>query len=605
MAHHSSHSRLIKRALNSLGLLISCTVMGGLSQLTGECRNGQVFLQWQEEGLPSSARLAVYGSREKISLASLEQAEELASLLNVGSARDWWQDVNMFLVNRSQEARKEENFAGNVADLGEGKAEQPGFVITDNGAPIPPTGGLHVHTPTLDQTGKRFFAVVCRDADKIVGFAAMNEPIEVVASPIQPIRLGTKEWGRGSCKGLPLVVSLHGRGGGVGVDKQGKPVGTHLLFADRSVAWREGIPFKFSLFLNSRFVEMRLNDRVWIGRVMGTDEFSDSRDQVHAISTFWYGYSPSIATSIRGPKFVCDNYTERLILKLVHWAQDYLGTDRNRTYLTGGSMGGTGSIQLATHYPQEFAAVFAHVPIYSYTFKKSKVNGNTSVSRIICTTGRFTAKDTPTLPDGTPLLDVLDGAKNIAHPEIDFPPILATNGRMDGSMPWENNPPFYKAAQEARQAFRVAWNNGDHSTCGRMLPSDLKYTNDNALLRYRLNECYPAFTNSSTDKNYGNGDPADGDLEGWLSRGYNWTLKQDTPNHLEMELTVSFPDITYPVKTDITFRRRQQFKPAAGETVNVLIGGEKRSITLDTNGLLTITNVVFPDDKPLRIVFSR
>ena len=247
MAHHLSRSRLIKRALNSLGLLISCTVMGGLSNLTGECRNGQVFLQWEEKELPATARIAVYGSRERISLANLDQAEELASLLNVGSARDWWQDVNMFLVNRSQEARKEENFAGNVADLGEGSAEQPGFVITDNGAPIPPTGGLHVHTPTLDQTGKRYFAVACRDTGKIVGFAATENPIEVVAAPIQPIRLGTKEWGRGSCKGLPLVVSLHGRGGGVGVDKQGKPVGTHLLFADRSIAWREGIPFKFSL----------------------------------------------------------------------------------------------------------------------------------------------------------------------------------------------------------------------------------------------------------------------------------------------------------------------------------------------------------------------
>ena len=606
MAHLSSHSRLIRRVLNSLGLLISCTVMGGLSDLTGECRNGQVFLQWQEQELPATARITVYGSNERISLANLDQAEELASLLNVGSARDWWQDVNMFLVNRSQEARKEENFAGNVADLGEGRAEQPGFVITDNGAPIPPTGGLHVHTPNIDQTGKRYFAVVCRNAGKIVGFAATELPIDVVAAPIQPIRLGTKEWGQGSCKGLPLVVSLHGRGGGVGVDKEGKPVGTHLLFADRSVAWREGIPFKFSLLRDDRgFVVMRLNDRIWIGRVMEAGEFSDSRDQVPAIATFWYGYSTTIATSIRGPKFVCDNYTERLIVKLVHWAQDYLGTDCNRTYLIGGSMGGTGSIQLATHYPQEFAAVAAQVPIYSYTFKKAKVNGNTSVSRIICTTGRFTQRDTPTLPDGTPLLDALNGARNIAHPEIDFPPIFATNGRLDGSMPWENNPPFYKAAQEARQAFRVAWNNGDHGSCSRLLPPDMRCTVDETLLRYRLNECFPAFSNSSTDKNYGNGDPADGDVEGWLSRGYNWTLKQDTPNRLEMELTVSFPGITYPVKTDITFRRRQQFKPAPGEAVTAHVGSKKHSITIDANGLLTIPNVVFPDDKPLMIVFVR
>ncbi|MBP5639713.1 MAG: prolyl oligopeptidase family serine peptidase, partial [Victivallales bacterium] len=512
----------------------------------------------------------------------------------------------MFLVNRSKKARSEENFAGDVSDLDGKKHTTPGFVIQDNGKPISPEGGLHVHTPSSDQTGKRFFAVVCKNDGKTIGFAATDAPIDVVAAPIQPIRLNTTDWKRDSCKGLPLVVMLHGRGGGVGVNSNGNPVGTHLLFGDKSVAWREGIPFKFSLFRrNNDYVEMKLNDRVWIGRIMGNDERTDARDQVPAISTFWYGYNPNIATSIKGPNFVCDNYTERLILALVHWAQDYLGTDKNRTYLTGGSMGGTGSVQLATHFPNEFAAVAAHVPIYSYTFKRAKVNNFTSVARIICTTGRFTEKDTPTLPDGTPLLDALNGARNIAHPEIDFPPILATNGRMDASMPWENNPPFFKAAQEARQSLSVCWNNGDHGSCGKMLPPDMKCIVDNSLLRYRLDMCFPAFTNSSTDRNYGNGDPADGDIDGWLSRGYSWTVIQDTPTCLELDISTSFQGISYPVTTDITFRRRQQFKPNRGETIVAKIGDETRQIALDDFGLLTLNQVKFLNGAPLKIVFKR
>ena len=585
---------------------MSCAVYAGLSDLTVECRNGQVFMRWKEADLPQSARISVYGSRERITLDNLAKAEELASLLNVGSARDWWQDVDMFLINRSQQQRNEENFAGNVADLDGAKGAQPGFVIEDNGAPISPEGGLHVHTPDSTQTGRRYFAVLCQNDGKQIGFAATEAPIEVTAGPIQPIRLAGTDWGRGSCKGLPLVVTLHGRGGGVGVDKQGHPVGTHLLFMDKSVAWREGIPMKFSLFRDSRgFIEMRLNDRIWIGRRMAEDEVSDSRDLVFAIATFWMGYSPSIATSIRGPKYVCDNYTERLILALVHWAQDYLGTDRNRTYLTGGSMGGTGSVQMAMHFPKEFAAVAATVPIYSYTFKSAKVNGGKSITRILCTTGRFTEKDNPTMPDGSPLLDYLNGERNIAHPEIDFPPIMATNGRQDSSMPWENNPPFYKAAQEARQSFSVCWNNGTHGTCGQMLQPDMRCTLDDRLLRYRLNLCFPAFSNSSTDKDFGNGDPEDGDIEGWLSRGFSWKNLQDTPNCLELEIATSFPGITYPVTTDITFRRRQAFKPVPGEAVTVQIGTETRNVTLDSNGILTLTKVVFPDEKPLRIAFKR
>ncbi len=596
-----------KRTILSIGAaVLSCAVQAGVSNLTAECRNGQVFLQWQETDLPSTARLAVYGSDDKITEDNVWQAEELASLLNTGSARDWWRDVNMFLVNRSQKARSEENFAGNVADLDKQKKDFPGFVIEDNGKPIPPDGGLHVHTPTTAQTGKRHYAVVCKNADKVIGFAATATPIDVVAAPARPIRLAGKGWEKDSCKGLPLVVTLHGRGGGVGVDGQGNPVGTHLLFGDRTVAWREGIPFKFSLYrIRDEYIEMRLNDRVWIGRIMDNDERTDSRDQVPAISTFWFGYNPNIATSIKGPKFVCDNYTERLILWLVQWAQDFLGTDPNRTYLCGGSMGGTGSVQLATHFPDKFAAVSAQVPIYSYTFKKAKVNKYTSVARIICTTGRFTEKDTPTLPDGTPLLDCLNGAKNIARPAIDFPPIIATNGRLDASMPWENNPPFFKAAQEARQALIVCWNNGDHASCGKLLPPDMKATINSKLLRYKLNECFPAFTNSSTDKNYGNGSPDDGDIEGWLSRGFTWETAIEKPDSLEMTIKVDFPDIAYPVTTDITFRRRQQFKPAVGETFAVQIGKEHRSATLDANGLLTIKGVVFPDASPLKILFYR
>lgn len=584
-------------------MMAAWTIFGGVEELTGEYRNGQVFLQWKEKGLPADARLTVYGSSQAITQENLKDAEVLADLLNTGSARDWWQDVNAFQVNRSKEARSEENFAGDVADVDGKKYAQPGFVIRDNGTPIPADGGLHVHTPAPSQTGNRFYAVRCTKEEKVLGFAATSTPIDVKAGAIQPIIIDGQNWEKDCAKGLPLIIHLHGRGGGVGVDGKGNPVGTHLLFTDKSLAWREGIPVKFRAVLNKDSLQLFLNDRVWIGRTMGKDEVSDERDLVPAISTFWYGYNPNIATSIKGGDLVCDNYSERLILAITRWAQNYLGADKNRTYVRGGSMGGTGGVMLATHYPDVFAAVDLLVPIYSYTFIRSRCGGNTSIGRIFCSTGKFSKEHPALRPDGSSLMDHLNGAKIIANAEIDFPPIIACNGRRDLSMPWENCPPFFKAANNARQALIVAWNDGDHSTSQRLIPEDMKGGLDK-LLRYRLDQCFPAFSNCSTNKDCGNGDFEDGDLEGWQGRGFTWSGLVDTPNRLEMSVTCSFPGIVYPVTTDITFRRRQNFKPAPGQTVKALINGQETKAVVEPNGLLTLTNVTITDDTPVKITLS-
>lgn len=596
---------MIGKLMTTVGaMMVACTLNGEMADMTGECRNGQVFLQWKEDDLPEDARITVYGSSEKITVSNLSKAEVLADQLNVGSARDWWQDVNAFVVNRSKEARSEENFAGDVADLDGKKRVQPGFVIRDNGTPIPGDGGLHVHTPDKNQTGKRYYAVLCSKDNNVFGFAATKTPIEVTSGAIQPIVIDGKKWEKGCAKGLPLVLMLHGRGGGVGVDSNGKPIGSHLLFTDKSLAWREGIPVKFRASFTQGTLQIFLNDRVWIGRTMGKDEISDNRDLVPAISTFWYGYNPNIATSIKGSDLVCDNYTERLILAITRWAQDYLGADKNRTYVHGGSMGGTGGVMLATHYPDVFAAVGSIVPIYSYTFTKARINNNTSIVRILCSVGKFTKEHPALRPDGSSLMDHLNGAKNIAQEEIDFPPILACNARKDLSMPWENCPPFFKAAKAARQALVVSWNNGDHATCQGLVPKDMSCGLDK-LLQYRLDQCFPVFSNCSTDKDCGNGDYEDGDLVGWQSRGFAWSGLVDEASRLELSVTCSFPGIVYPVTTDITFRRRQQFKPAPGQTVRASINGKEAALVVEPNGLLTLRGVTFADAEPVKIALAK
>ena len=568
--------------------------------LRGICRNGQVFLQWNEKDLPGDARLSVWSSDKPLTQDNLKSSDRIAALLNPRSASDWWQDIDSFLVPRSKKVKSEEIFAGNTASEKDKRRKITGFVIEEGGKALDPASGLHVHTPGPGQTGKRYFAVTVHHntSPAVIAFTSLKTPLDVKSGKVQAIRLKGAKLSRGCAKGLPLLISLHGRGGGAGVDARGNLRGTHLLFAPSGLAWREGIPFKFDLFVRKDHVLLSLFDRVWIGRTMKRGEYTDSRDAVPAIATFWMGYNPEIAVSARGPKFRFDNFTERYILFVTRWVQEYLGTDVNRTYIQGGSMGGTGAVQLATHFPDRFAAVNALVPIYSYTWKKPQ-KGGTSAWRLTCSTGAFTAKNPALMPNGKDVLEYGDGAKNIAVPGVDMPPIFATNGRNDTSMPWVNNPPFFAAADKAKQFISIFWNDGGHDM-SKDAPADMKIKAAD-LFKFRLNESFPVFSRFSDNRNYGKGDPKDGDRIGWINRGIHWQNILDTPQKYEITLKVYHPQIKYPATADITIRRRQRFRFAPGTVLSFAYGKVKGQLRIDKDGLLTVPQVRFDSKAPLKL----
>ena len=168
-------------------------------------------------------------------------------------------------------------------------------------------------------------------------------------------------------------------------------------------------------------------------------------------------------------------------------------------------------------------------------------------------------------------------------------------------MPWANNPPFFKAADQARQFLSVYWNNGAHGMAGEM-PADRKKEHELAsLFRFRLDAAYPVFSNCSDNRNYGSGDIADGDLIGWINRGIRWKTLKDESGSYRIALQISHPEIKYPVTADVTIRRRQKFLPQPGETVLVKIGGKVSKVKIDSNGLLTIPKVQFANADDLEI----
>ena len=138
---------LLTVCMAAVSLLGSAAVGAEVSDLRGVCRNGQVFLQWNEKDLPADARVSVWSSDKPITKANLKNARKAASLLNPKSARDWWLDVSSFLVPRSKKAKSEEIFAGNVASEKDKSKAVTGFVIEEGGKALDPSSGLHVHTP--------------------------------------------------------------------------------------------------------------------------------------------------------------------------------------------------------------------------------------------------------------------------------------------------------------------------------------------------------------------------------------------------------------------------------------------------------------------------
>ena len=555
--------------------LVASAAGAPIEDLQAVMRNGQVFLTWKEAEAPSGSTFNVYAADHPITRTS--EAQKLAHHIEPHSARDWWEDPASF-------------------KKGVPTGSPVGFRIEDHGPRLDPQRGLFVHTVPKEAKGKLFFAVTRTDTASredetiVAGENAMVAGVEAVAGEIKPIwqRDGeVVEPGRG--KGKALWLNLHAKGGVVANME-------YLVFGDATMGWREGLAFKFGVRVEADEVSVHPTDRVWINRPH--DEAKDAGTK--AIWTFWYGYNSHIYDRASMATGVPTNYTERRNLWILDWVSQYYQPDASRWYCSGGSMGGCGTMSFAWRHPELFAGCHARVPIVSYT----SLGGN-SASRLepSCWTGPIPA-DLRT-NEGQPLLDRMSGSKFATESQADLPWVFLLNGRQDGSIPWQNNPPFYRAMEAARQGFAAYWDNGSHSTCAKDAPKDVQAWFER-FRRLRADQSYPAFTHTSSDRNPGNGAPEDGDIVGWINRGMDWKEIEDTSDRYSLVLLAEYEGLQYPVRTDVTLRRVQQFKTRPGEKVHVSVGDAAPiSIAADSTGRITIPSVSIPSTAGVRVVVRR
>ena len=552
-----------------------------VTKLKAEYRHGQTFLTWQESPVPNGTTFNVYLASSPITdEATLAAAKPVCRWIEPRSAEDWTRDRGNYGKGRAKDPR-----TSRTAPV----LDPVGYIIQEGAKRLDPTSGLHVHTVGGDEQGDCYYAVTTvlddrEDRAVVPGENALRYPIAQKCAPIRPIWQGEgKGVQPGSGKGKPLHLMLHAKGN--------RPACKYIVFGDQTHAWREGVPFMFDVAVRPDSVLLLPSDTMYVGR-FSRDAIAAGSD-IRGIWTFWYGCSDKIPQPAEIQNGTPTNYSERRLLFEIDWVKRWLGTDPYRTYCSGSSMGGCGTMSFAFRHPEIFAAVSAHVPIVAYNEGDEKkgleLGWHSNTHRLVSFCGPLSL----TCSDGMPLSKRLDSTDfALSHPG-DLPFLIIANGRQDASIPWHNNPGLYRALQKMRHGCLVAWNDGVHSTVGKQLPRDFNEWKTTHLLRFALNKSYPAFSNSSTNSDPGNGDNDNGDIVGYINRGLDWTAPKETADRYELLVTCDKTVGDLPLTVDVTPRRCQSFRLLPGQTctaANIDATGQtiqSLPLTADRWGLVT------------------
>ncbi len=254
---------------------------------------------------------------------------------------------------------------------------------------------------------------------------------------------------------------------------------------------------------------------------------------------------------------------EKRVLSTIEWVIRTFGIDRNRVYLNGVSMGGSGSLGIGLIHGDIFAAVSVVVPAGVKHMKFRTLNRK--------------------FPEPPPLFDISSHIDSWALGQEE----LMT---------------YFK---ENKYFLSFAWGTFGHTAnVSPANPAAYEYP----YLTIRKNEAYPVFTNATTDNHYpGLTNSTAPDQSGQINGYFRWKNIEDTAKSFVMELRlVKKDELRRPIEipkesvADITPRRLQKFTVSKGAGYSwsmtcadkVLQSGKA---TADANGVLTIPTVKISD----------
>ena len=380
----------------------------------------------------------------------------------------------------------------------------------------------------------------------------------------------------------PLLVSLHSLGG------DGQSELPYLIgqapYLEKS--WFQSTTDCYALALNNTVTENKDDD-----------------------PDHWWG-----SYAVRRGK---DRYAQQLtpvenrLLATIEWVARRYDVDRNRIYLCGVSMGGSGTLGLGMSRGDLFAAIYAEVPAgFDHAYHRMHVP--------LVPAGVDHVQQPMSFPE-FPASDASETARDSYAQAVtgknlpDPPPLLFFASPKD---PWgkgvEN---FLRVLSDGRLSQTFAWGPWGHVADSWSYPSTHPAASYFPWTSIRKNEAYPVFTNASTDETWPGDLSDDGNQQGQINAFFRWATLVDTPERFAIQLRLAQEGevgkpATYPKEAtaDVTLRRLQRFPIAHGnsyawrlETAGATI--DSGTCMPDATGLLTLRQITVTV-KPSRLTVT-
>ncbi len=308
---------------------------------------------------------------------------------------------------------------------------------------------------------------------------------------------------------------------------------------------------------------------------------------------FWWGWQ---GISKDQERFVSQLHpAEKRVLDTIAWVIETFQIDRNRVYLCGLSMGGSGSLGLALTHGDLFAAVQVRVPAgVKHGLWRLGVKPESLVREV----------DSP------------EWLRTISAAAFPDPPVLLNLSAQDDA--WSKDQGLLiKLAQKGLLPLVMGWGAFGHNIEAADLSKFTPIAAGFPWLAIRRNEAYPVFTRASSDQVSPWVRKEGADAAGQMNAVFRWKTLQDTPEKLVMELRLAGShEFAVPVElpekatADVTLRRMQRFKVQPGQSVFwKAIEKEKGletasgEIQPDAAGLLTLPQLAITA-KPVQVTLS-
>ena len=279
---------------------------------------------------------------------------------------------------------------------------------------------------------------------------------------------------------------------------------------------------------------------------------------------------------------------EKRVIATVLWTIKKYGINPNRVYLSGNSMGGSGTLGIGLRHGDIFAAIKANVP-----------------AGVIHCMARMGFRG---VPDGGAARERFDEA--IA--KLPEPPVL-----VDYSAPNDRfscgHTEFYAAMAKRRYAILGFWGDFGHENNDLKIAQYNDIIHDFAWTNMVRNAAYPVFTGASCDTKIdfvfsAGATKAPGQVNGY----FRWRNVSDTSSAVALELRMvtagelksKFFTPPASATAEVAIRRLQKFRVRPGDKVSWSFGAQKGTATIGKDGLLSVGTLTITD-KPQTLRVTR